>query len=50
MSKVLALYSVTYIVFMYNKQQLHNKMYNLLFIGKSKEKKTLQISKLSFFP
>jgi hypothetical protein len=50
MPKVLALYYVTYIVFMYNKQQLHNKMYNLLFIEKSKEKKTLQISKLLFFP
>jgi hypothetical protein len=50
MPKVLALYYVTYIVFMYNKQQLHNKMYNLLFIGKSKEKKPYKLASFHFFP
>jgi hypothetical protein len=35
MPKMLALYFVTYIVFLSNgQQQLKNKMHNLLFIGK----------------
>jgi len=38
MPRVLALYYMTYVVFLSNRQpQLKNKMHNLLFIGKSEK-------------
>jgi hypothetical protein len=48
MPRVLALHSMTYIIFMSNKQQFINKRHSLLFIGKSK--KPYKLTKYQFFP
>jgi hypothetical protein len=48
MSRVLALYSVTYVVILSNGQQLQNKNHSLLFIEKSK--KSYKLEKYQFVP
>jgi hypothetical protein len=48
MLEVSALYSVTYVIFLSNRQPLKNKRYSLLFIGKSD--KPYKLIKYQFAP
>ena len=48
MLRVLALYYMTYVVFLSNRQPPKNKKHNLLFIKKSE--KSYRLTKYQFFP